>query len=301
MLLPHERNDLYVSIDGKLMAADCAAVSVWDHGFLYGDGVFEGMRVRDGLLYQAHAHMARLAASAQTLGIALPTTPVNILDSVVSLIARNMLDNCYVRVIVTRGMGAPGIDPTSCTSSSCVILTYPQPPSLGTGPLRLLTSSVVRKAPRSIGAHVKSLNYLDSILAKLQAKSASMDDAIMLDDHGLVAEATGANVFLVMRGVLHTPTTIAALPGITRRSVMELAGTSGLRVVERSIPPMELYVADEVFLTGTAAGIVPVAAIDGRSLPTDRPIGDRIRQAYDADVRNPDRGLAISPDGGWSR
>ena len=147
-------------------------------------------------------------------------------------------------------------------------MAYPFPPMLGTDPLRLLIGSVVRKAPRSLGAHVKSLNYLDAIVAKQQAKAAGLDDAVMLDALGAVAECTSTNLFMVVDGVLVTPTTRAALPGITRRTVLELASELDIAVEERDIWPMELYVADAIFLTGSGAGIVPVGAVDGRPVAT---------------------------------
>ncbi len=293
MVLPQDRGGLRVSINGELVDAASAAISVWDHGFLYGDGVFEGMRVRNRLLYQPDAHMARLSASARTVGIALPARPDAIIASICALVVENGLDDCYVRLVITRGSGAPGLDPTTCGSASCVILAYPQAPSLGTAPLRLLTSSVVRKAPRSIGAHVKSLNYLDSVLAKLQAKQAGMDDALMLDGNGYLAEATGANVFLVFADALHTPSTIAALPGITRRAVIELARERSVAVVERDIGAMEVYAADEIFLSGTGAGLVAVGAIDGRVFAAERPVFDNLREAYECDTHDPRRCVAI--------
>ena len=160
-------------------------------------------------------------------------------------------------------------------------MAYPFPPMLGTDPMRLLIGSVVRKAPRSLGAHVKSLNYLDAIVAKQQAKAAGLDDAVMLDALGAVAECTSTNLFMVVDGVLVTPTTRAALPGITRRTVLELASELDIAVEERDIWPMELYVADAIFLTGSGAGIVPVGAVDGRPVATsDHPYPATLTSAY---------------------
>ncbi len=180
-----------------------------------------------------------------------------------------------------RGFGAPGLDPWRCEKPSLIVTAYPFPPMLGTDPLRLLIGSVVRKAPRSLGAHVKSLNYLDAIVAKQQAKAAGLDDAVMLDHLGAVAECSSTNLFLVADGVLVTPTTRAALPGITRCTVLELAEELRIPVEVRDVWPMELYVADAVFLTGSGAGIAAVGSIDGHAIATpDHPHFAALRAAY---------------------
>ena len=172
-----------------------------------------------------------------------------------------------MRVVVTRGVGFPGIDPRRCPTATTLILVYPFPPLLGSDPISLITSGVARKSPRSVSARVKSLSYLDSVLAKVQANASGAGDALMLDGTGLVAEATGANVFCIHGTALRTPTTIASLAGITRATLLELAPSVGLEPVVEQLEPGDLYTADEVLLTGTGAGIVPVASIDGRVLP----------------------------------
>lgn len=179
------------------------------------------------------------------------------------VLRRSGLRDAHVRPIVTRGVGMPGLDPARCERSSLIVAAYPFPPLLGSEPIRVLISSVVRKAPRSIGAHVKSLNYLDAVIAKRQATAAGMQEAIMLDHLGAVAECSAANVFLVVDGTLVTPTTRSALPGITRRTVIELATERAIPVEERDVWPMELYTAEGLFATGSGAGIVPIAAVDG--------------------------------------
>jgi len=259
---------LVVYVDGDYLDGTEARLSIFDHGVLYGDGVFEGMRVFGGSLFRPLDHLARLERSARTIGLEIPLSTVELLDVIREVLRRSELDDAHVRPIVTRGFGWPGIDPWRCDGPSLVVMAYPFPPMLGTDPLRLLIGSVVRKAPRSVGSHVKSLNYLDAIIAKQQAKAGGLDDAVMLDYLGAVAECTSTNLFMVSDGVLATPTTRAALPGITRRTIIELAPELGIPVVERDIWPMELYAAEAIFLTGSGAGVVPVAEVDGRPIAT---------------------------------
>jgi len=259
---------LVVYVDGNYVDGSDARLSIFDHGVLYGDGVFEGMRVFEGSLFRPLDHLARLARSARTIGLEIPLSTEELLGVIRQVVVRSQLNDAHVRPIVTRGLGSPGIDPWRCERPSLVVAAYPFPPMLGTDPLRLLIGSVVRKAPRSLGSHVKSLNYLDAIVAKQQAKAAGLDDAVMLDHLGAVAECTSTNLFMLADGVLATPTTRAALPGITRRTILELAGELGIPAFERDIWPMELYAADAIFLTGSGAGVVPVAEVDGRAIPT---------------------------------
>ena len=272
---------LVVYVDGAYVPAAEATVSIFDHGLLYGDGVFEGMRVFDGALFRPRDHIERFRRSARGIGLELPLDADALLEVVVEVVRRSKLRDAHVRPILTRGVGMPGIDPRKCGTPTLIVTAYPFPPLLGSDPLRLLVSSVVRKAPRSVGAHVKSLNYLDSVIAKLQANAAGMADAVMLDHLGAVAECTGANLFVVENGRLATPTTRSALPGITRRTVMEL-----FEVEERDIWPMELYVADAAFVTGSGAGIVEVAEFDGHRLPGS-PLVAQVAEAYRAATRDP--------------
>jgi branched-chain amino acid aminotransferase len=253
--------------DGEIVDSAEAAVSVWDHGLLYGDGVFEGIRLRAGRIYRPQLHLARLRGSARAVALEIPYGDDDLLAGIADTARANAIDEAHVRVIVTRGVGFPGIDPRRCPRATTLILVYPFPPLLGSDPISLITSGVARKSPRSVSARVKSLSYLDSVLAKVQANASGAGDALMLDGTGLVAEATGANVFCVHGTALRTPTTIASLAGITRGTVIELAPSVGLEPVVEALEPGDLYTADEVFLTGTGAGIVPVASIDGRSLP----------------------------------
>ena len=278
---------LVVYVDGSYVDGAEARLSVFDHGVLYGDGVFEGMRVFGGALFRPLDHLARLERSARTIRLEIPLSTPDLLEVIREVVVRSELEDAHVRPIVTRGFGWPGIDPWRCERPSLVVTAYPFPPMLGTDPLRLMIGSVVRKAPRSVGSHVKSLNYLDAIIAKQQAKAGGLDDAVMLDHLGAVAECTSTNLFMVSDSVLTTPTTRAALPGITRRTILELAPELGIPVEERDIWPMELYAAEAVVLTGSGAGIVPVAEVDGRPIATtEHPQVAALADGYRARTRD---------------
>jgi branched-chain amino acid aminotransferase len=257
---------LDVYLDGEFVDASEARISIFDHGLLYGDGIFEGLRLFSGALFRPRDHLARLARSARAIRLELPLSGEELLAATVETARRSRLADAHVRIVVTRGYGSPGLDPARCERPTLIIAAYPFPPHLGSEPLRLVTSAVVRKAPRSLGAHVKSLNYLDSILAHQQARAGGANDAIMLDPFGAVAECTSANLFAVIDGVLVTPTTRAALPGITRKTVLELAAELGVPCEVREVWPAELHSADAAFVTGSGAGVVPVADVDGYPL-----------------------------------
>lgn len=278
--------ELVVYIDGEYVDGGTASVSIWDHGFLYGDGVFEGLRVFGGSLFRPRDHLARLNRSARAIGLEVPGDEDDLLQVICEVVRQSGLRDAHVRAIVTRGVGMPGLDPLRCARSTLIVSAYPFLPVLGTDPIRLLISSVVRKAPRSIGAHVKSLNYLDNVIAKQQATAAGMQDAVMLDHLGAVAECTSTNIFLVTGSELVTTTTRAALPGITRRTIIEIAQEHGNPILERDVWPTELYQADAVFLTGSAAGIVSVAEVDGHALPGD-PLVSELSAAYRERTRDP--------------
>lgn len=271
-----------------------AGVSVWDHGLLYGDGCFEGLRIRDGRLFRPAQHLARLRRSARVLALEIPYNDDGLLAAVAEVAAANDLRDAHVRIVVTRGVGAPGLDPRRADRASVLVMAYPFPPLLGENPINLMISSVARKSPLSVDGHIKSLNYLDGILAKLQANAAGADDAVMLDPTGIVAEGTSANLFVVHEERVATPTTRSALAGITRRTVLELLQQGGCVVAERDITWGELYAADECFLTGTGAGIVSVGAVDGRKL-TSAPglVTRKVRELYDEAVCSAKYTLAL--------
>lgn len=273
--------------DGRLLPGH-GAISAWDHGLLYGDGVFEGIRLRDDRLYRVDLHLERLSRSSRIVGLGLRFGPDEIIDAIRQVARANGLTDAHVRIIHTRGVGLPGLDPRRCPVPTLLVMAYPFPPYLGSQPLSLIVSSVVRKSPRSIDAAVKSLNYLDGILAKMQANEAGAADALMLDAEGFVAEATAANAFVVRDGVLRTPPTTAALAGITRRTVLELAEPLGIPTSVERLTPGDFYTADEAFLTGTATGIVAIGSVDGRRL-TSAPgsMTERLIGAYRATWAEP--------------
>jgi branched-chain amino acid aminotransferase len=278
-----DTTDLVAYVNGDFVPAGEASISIFDHGLLYGDGCFEGLRVFDGALFRPRDHIARLGRSARALAMDVPLAPEELLAATVETVRRCGLRDAHVRILLTRGFGTPGLDPARCERPTLIVAAYPFPPHLGTQPLRLVISSVVRKAPRSLGAHVKSLNYLDAVVAFQQAKAAGANDAIMLDHLGAVAETTGANLFAVFDGTLVTPTTRAALPGITRRTILELAAEQGVPAEVRDIWPMDLYAADAAFVTGSGASIVPIGEIDGRPLASaGHPLLEQLVAGYRA-------------------
>src|SRR3954453_11912579 len=282
-----DTNGLVAYVNGEYRPVGGASVSIFDRGVLYGEGVFEGMRVFDGGLFRAELHMERIARSARSLGIALPVGTDEILDIIGEVVRRSELQDAHVRPIITRGFGGPGIDPRLCPVPSLIVSAYPFPPFLGADPIKLFTSAIVRKAPRSLGAHVKSLNYLDAIVAKQQAGALGVHDAVMLDSLGAVAECTGANLFIVVGETLITPTTRAALPGITRKTVLEIAAEEGIATSERDVWPSELHCCDGAFVCGSGAGIVPIGSFDGRPVVDPaHPIITRIQDAYKARTRD---------------
>jgi branched-chain amino acid aminotransferase len=275
--------------DGELKSGSDAHTSVWDHGLLYGDGVFEGIRVRDGWLYRVGLHLARLRRSTRIVGIRLPFSDDQLLDAIGAVMGANGLTEAHVRLLVTRGLGLPSLDARSCPTPTVAVLAYPFPPTLGEEPVALHVSSVTRKSPRSIDPHVKSLNYLDSILARMQAVDAGADEAVMLDAEGFVAEATGSNIFGVQNGTVFTPECTSALPGITRHTVLELLASRQVPCDVRRVTVGELYAADEVFLTGTGSGIVPVGSVDGRKMvKAPGPITTQVAEQYALTWRDPE-------------
>jgi branched-chain amino acid aminotransferase len=280
-------------VNGEYVAGGDASVSIFDHGFMYGDGVFEGMRLFDGGLFRPRDHLARLGRSARSVGLEPPDVEA-LLQIICEVVRRSDLRDAHIRPIVTRGPGGPGIDPRSCSEPSLIVSAYPFPPFLGSKPIRLMTSAIARKAPRSLGAHVKSLNYLDGIMAKQQAIACGMDDALMLDGTGAVAESTGANVFMIRDGELLTPTTRAALPGITRRTVLEIAREEGIPAAEVELFPMDFYCADGAFVCGSGAGIVPVGSLDGRSVAEPmHPLVERLQGLYRERTRRADHRVEV--------
>ena len=288
--------DSLIYIDGNLVPESEAKISVLDHGLLYGDGIFEGIRAYKGVVFKLREHIERLYDSAKFLKIEIPLSKEELIEAILETIRKNGLTDCYIRVVVTRGVGDLGLDPRKCGKPSIIIIAKPMGPLLGKKTVSLIISSVRRDGVDATNHQAKSLNYLNSILAKLEAISAGADDAIMLDNRGFVSEATGENVFIVKNGKIMTPPpTSGVLLGITRNCIIELARKLGYEVMERELTPFELITADEVFLTGTAAEIVPVESVNGRKIGTrvPGPVTERLIKEFEKLKGDPSQGIKI--------
>jgi branched-chain amino acid aminotransferase len=274
--------DAIVFVDGKFLKGDEAKISVWDHAVLYGDAVFDTARIYEGKIFKLDEHLDRLFDSAKGLNLKPPVEFTALKEIVIEVVKRNAISNGQIRIIFTRGEGPPGIDPTLCPKASLIVSAVPVPPMLGHSGVRLLISTVRKKSPISVDSKIKSINYIDNILAKIQAKSGGYDDAVMLDPSGYVAEASGANIFGVKKGGLFTPPATVALEGVTRATIIELAKELCIEVTERQTTTQDLYTADEVFLTGTGIdGIVQVREIDGRKIGDGSwAVSNKLREGY---------------------
>lgn len=265
----------WIYLDGRWVHPDQARVSVFDHGLLYGDGVFEGIRAYGGRVFALAAHVRRLFDSAHSIVLEIGLDPAQMASLIEEAVRRNGLTDAYIRVVVTRGVGDLGLDPHKCPASTVFIIADAialYPASLYESGLRALTVSLRRTAVDALSPRVKSLNYLNSVLAKIQANAAGMPEAIFLGPQGYPIEATGENLFIVKGDRIWTPPLyLGVLEGITRATVIELAAREGQVVRQEPFTVHDLYVADECFLTGTAAEIVPVVEIDGRRIGDGRP------------------------------
>jgi branched-chain amino acid aminotransferase len=266
---------LKVYIGGKLYDKADAKISVYDHGLLYGDGIFEGIRSYAGRVFRLADHIDRLYDSARSIHLEIPIPKEEMARAVVDTLAVNDLKDGYVRLIVTRGAGSLGLDPRKTTDPQIIIIADSislYPAELYEHGLKIVTAGTMRNHPAALNPRVKSLNYLNSILAKIEGTNAGCLEALMLNHKGEVAECTGDNIFLVRSGELHTPSVDAGiLEGITRDAVMGLARAAGIKVVERAMDRHDVYTADECFLTGTAAEVIPVVEVDARPIGTGKP------------------------------
>jgi branched-chain amino acid aminotransferase len=264
-----------INVDGTLYDKDDAKVSVFDHGFLYGDGVFEGIRTYEGNVFRLKEHIDRLYRSAHTIALEIPLSPAEMTQAVLDTVAANEEKNAYIRLVVSRGPGDLGIEPANCGRPTIVIIVaeiklYPK--ELYESGASIVTSSVRRIPIQCLDPRIKSLNYLNNIMAKLDARRAGALEAVMLNHQGRVAECTADNLFFVADGALKTPDLMnGALPGITRATVLEIGVALGMPTEEGNYGLHDLYNADEVFLTGTGAEIMPVISVDGRKVGTGRP------------------------------
>ncbi len=264
-----------IFVDGKYYSERDAKVSVFDHGLLYGDGVFEGIRAYNGRVFKLKEHIDRLYYSAKAILLEIPMTPEQMMKATVETIRANKLRDCYVRLLVTRGIGTLGLNPRSCKKPSIIIIAgkiqvYPQ--ELYDRGMDIVTVPTVRNLHSAVNPAIKSLNYLNNILAKIEANNAGVEEAVMLNAEGFVAEGTADNIFIIKNGALFTPPLSAgALYGITRGTVMEIAESAGMKVIEKNLTRYDLFCADECFLTGTGAEIMPVIKIDARVIGNGKP------------------------------
>ncbi len=280
-----------VWIDGQLVDNSDAKLSVYDHGTLYGDGVFEGIRVYSGRVFECKAHLTRLYASARALRLEIPYTAEQLEAAMYQTVKVNGFTDCYIRLVVTRGAGYLGLSPTKCPKPAVFCITdtiemYPR--EMYEKGMAIITASVTRCHPNSIPPRVKSLNYLNNILAKIEANDAGVSEALLLNHEGNVAECTGDNIFVVRSGQVQTPTTSdGILEGITRSVILRLCGKLSIPCVEKTLQRFDIYAADECFLTGTAAEVIPVTKIDGRQISTGQvgPITRRLIEAFHKCVR----------------
>lgn len=265
--------DIY--IDGKFYPKEEAKISVFDHGLLYGDGVFEGTRAYNGRVFKFDAHIDRLYDSAKAIDLTIPLSKEEMKEAHLETLRRNELTDAYIRTVITRGPGDLGLDPKKCSRSSVIIIAdriVLYPPEFYEKGLRLVTVPTRRNLVEAVNPMIKSLNYLNNIMAKIEANLAGVPEAIMLNQEGYVAECTGDNIFIIRGKTLITPaSSYGALKGITRSVTMELAAGLGLEVREELLTRYDLYVADESFLTGTAAEVIPVVEIDGRKIGAGAP------------------------------
>jgi branched-chain amino acid aminotransferase len=266
---------LLIYIDGQLSPETDAKISVFDHGLLYGDGVFEGIRFYNGRVFRLEQHIRRLYDCAKSILINIPISPAEMIKAVCETVAANKLQDGYIRLVITRGVGPMGLSPFKCPKPSIIIIAssitlYPKE-AYETG-LTMATCATRRPSHDILSPQVKSLNYLNNIMAKVEAIQAGAEEGLMLNDVGLVAECTGDNIFLVRDGVITTPPlTAGALDGITRGVVFDIANELGIAIRERDISRHDVFIADECFLTGTAAEVIACVKLDQRSIGNGKP------------------------------
>jgi branched-chain amino acid aminotransferase len=282
---------LKVYIAGKFVNKEDAKISVYDHGLLYGDGVFEGIRAYAGQVFRMKEHVDRLYESARAIHLVIPMSREDMAKAIDETLKINDLKDAYVRVIVTRGAGSLGLDPRRTTDPQIIVIAdtislYPD--EYYENGLAIITAGTIRNHPAALSPRVKSLNYLNNIMAKIEGTNAGCLEALMLNHAGYVAECTGDNIFIVKNGAIHTPSIDAGiLDGITRRAVIDLASELGLVVVERTMERHDVMTSDECFLTGTAAEVIPVTKLDGRPIGSGEvgPVTRKLRMAYGKMVR----------------
>ncbi len=294
------KGELLVYIDGNFHPKSEAKVSVYDHGLLYGDGIFEGIRAYEGTVFKLDEHLDRLYRSAHAIMLQIPLTKDEMKKAVLDTLKKNNLKNGYIRLVVTRGVGDLGLDPRKCPKPTVIVITEPliqlHSKDRKKNGITAMISWVKRDPVDATTHEIKSLNYLNSILAKIEANITGVDEAICLDKRGFVCEGVAENIFKVENGRIVTPPiSTGALPGITRGFTMKLAKKLGYSMVERNITPNELFIADEVFFTGTAAEIIPVREINNRVIGNGKPgpVTQRLTKEFNKLTRDPKEGTLI--------
>ena len=291
--------ELLVYIDGEFYPKSQAKISVYDHGLLYGDGVFEGIRAYNGIVFKLKEHIDRLYSSAHAILLQIPLTKEEVMKAVIETLKTNDLTNAYIRLIVTRGVGDLGLDPRKCPKPTVIVITDTikiMDPKVKEEGVKAVIVWVRRDAMDATPRNVKSLNYLNPVLGKIEANLAGADEGICLGADGSVCEGIAENIFIVKDGVVYTPTTCTgALPGITRKEVIKWARQLNYQVVEKIIAPSELFDADEAFFTGTAAEIVPIREINDRVINDGKPgpITRRLMEEFEKAIKNPNEGTPI--------
>lgn len=293
--------DLLIYIDGKYYPKSKAKVSVYDHGLLYGDGVFEGIRAYNGIVFKLKEHVDRLYDSARVIMLDIPLTKEDMIEAVLETLRKNELRDAYIRLVVTRGVGDLGLDPRKCPRPTIIIITDTLKLHSGESKERGVNALIVwvKRDPVDATSHeVKTLNYMNSILGKIEANIANFDEAICLDKGGCISEGVAENLFLVRDGEIITPpTSTGALAGITRNTVINLAEKLNYGVVEIRVTPTDLFTADEAFFTGTAVEVVPLIEVNKRKIGdgTPGPITLTLMREFKKLVRDPDAGIPIYP------
>lgn len=291
--------ELQVYIDGVFYPKSQAKVSVYDHGLLYGDGVFEGIRAYNGIVFKLKEHIRRLYRSAHALMLKIPLSEDEMTQAVVETLRKNSLRDAYIRLIVTRGEGDLGLDPRKCPKPSVIIITDTISIMSSEAKEKGISTVIswVRRHPVDTTTHeIKSLNYLNSVLAKMEATAYGADEAIGLDKNGIVAEGVGENLFVVKDGKLFTPpSSTGALAGITAKLATEFAKNLGFSVTEANITPFQLFTADELFFTGTAAEVVPIREVNRRQIGNGKPgpVTKKLMAAFEKATKNPAFGVQI--------
>lgn len=265
----------WIYMDGEFVKKEDARISVFDHGFLYGDGIFEGIRVYNGNVFRLREHLERLYDSGKSIMLHIPLSIEEMEKRVVETVRKNQLRDAYIRLVVSRGVGDLGLDPEKCPHPNVIIIVdklaiYSQ--ELYDNGLKMVSVPTRRNVPEALNPKIKSLNYLNNVLVKIEANRAGAGEALMMNAEGYVTEGSSDNIFIVKRGVIYTPPTyMGALEGITRQAIIDICHRIGYTIKEEPFTRHDVYVADEVFLTGTAAEVIAVVDVDGRTIGTGKP------------------------------